>query len=120
MIDESVLRRRPGGPDDGDGRAVMRGQLERLLAVGEQPNVTIRVLPFDAGLPPVTSGSFAVLGSPVRPGPDVVYLENKTRIFFLDGDDEVQRYARAHDFIGDMALTRDESRDVLRAALAAS
>jgi transcriptional regulator with XRE-family HTH domain len=114
VIDESVLHRRPGGAD---GRQVLRGQLERLLAVGERPNVTVRVLPFAAGLPPVTSGSFAVLDSPVRPAADVVYLENKTRIFFLDGDDEVQRYEKAFDHIAGMALPVEDSRTVLAAAL---
>jgi transcriptional regulator with XRE-family HTH domain len=117
VIDESVLHRTPASGDGTDPRAVLRGQLERLLAVGERPNVTIRVLPFSAGLPPVTSGSFAVLDSPVAPAPDVVYLENKTRIFFLDGDAEVQRYAAAYRHIEGMALPVPESRDVLTATL---
>jgi transcriptional regulator with XRE-family HTH domain len=119
VIDESVLHRRPAGVD-ADGRQVLRGQLERLLAVGERPNVTVRVLPFSAGLPPVTSGSFALLDSPVRPAADVVYLENKTRIFFLDGDDEVRRYESAFEHIAGMALPVDDSRDVLTGALARS
>ena len=117
VIDESVLLRVPTPGDAGEARAVMRGQLERLLTVGERPNVTIRVLPFAAGLPPVTSGSFAVLDSPVLPAPDVVYLENKTRIFFLDSDAEVQRYASAYEHIAGMALSVADSREVLAAAL---
>ncbi len=117
VIDESVLHRTPTSGDGTDPRAVMRGQLERLLAVGERPNVTIRVLPFAAGLPPVTSGSFAVLDSPVLPLPDVVYLENKTRIFFLDGDAEVARYASAAEHIAGMALSEADSRAVLSEAL---
>ena len=119
VIDESVLHRRPVGGDV-DARQVLRGQLERLLTVGERPNVTVRVLPFSAGLPPVTSGSFAVLDSPVRPAADVVYLENKTRIFFLDGDDEVQRYEKAFGHIAGMALPVEDSRAVLDEALARS
>jgi transcriptional regulator with XRE-family HTH domain len=117
VIDESVLHRLPPGAD---GRRVRRGQIERLLTVGERPNVTVRVLPFAAGLPPVTSGSFAVLDSPVRPGADVVYLENKTRIFFLDGDDEVQRYEKAFEHIAGMALSVADSRAALTDALARS
>lgn len=117
VVDESVLHRTPSSGDGSDARAVMRGQLERLLAVGERPHVTIRVLPFAAGLPPVTSGSFAVLDPLVATGPDVVYLENKTRIFFLDGDAEVARYAAAHEHIAGMALSVEDSRAVLTAAL---
>jgi hypothetical protein len=52
--------------------------------------------------------------------PDGVYLENKTRIFFLDGDDEVHRYERAFDHIAGMALPVEDSREVLGAALARS
>ena len=116
VIDESVLLRRPAG-SGADAGAILRGQIERLLAVAERPNVTIRVLPFAAGLPPDTSGSFAVLDSPVRPGADVVYLENKTRIFFLDGDGEVRRYEQAFEHIAGMALDPERSRDVLLVAL---
>ena len=119
VIDESVLRRRPTA-GDADPRLVLRGQLERLLTVGERSNVSVRVLPFEAGLPPVTSGSFAVLDSPVRPAADVVYLENKTRIFFLDGDDEVARYEHAFEHIAGMALPVEESSAVLEGALARS
>jgi hypothetical protein len=95
----------------------MRQQLERLLAVAEQPNATVQVLPFAAGLPPVTAGSFSVLESRATGTADVVYLENKTRIFFLDGDDEVRRYEQAFDHIAGMALPVGDSREVLRAAL---
>ena len=52
--------------------------------------------------------------------PDGVHLENKTRIFFLDGDDEVHRYERAFDHIAGMALPVEDSREVLGAALARS
>jgi len=103
VIDESVLRRqvrRDGGIDP----AVMRGQLERLVGVAARANVTIQVLPFAAGLPPVTSGSFSVLESHAMRAPDVVYLENKTRIFFLDAETEVHRYSRDFDVLSAMAL----------------
>ena len=49
--------------------------------------------------------------------PDVVYLENKTRIFFLDGEAEVHRYTQAFDLISRTALDPAASRDVIEAAL---
>ena len=61
------------------------------------------------GLPPVTAGSFSVLESRATGAPDVVYLENKTRVFFLDSEAEVQRYGRAFDLLSRMALGPDES-----------
>ncbi len=116
VVDESVLHRRVLAGSD--SRAVMRQQLERLLAVAEQPNATVQVLPFAAGLPPVTAGSFSVLESRATGTADVVYLENKTRIFFLDTEAEVHRYDRAFDMVSEMALDPDESAAVVRRALA--
>jgi transcriptional regulator with XRE-family HTH domain len=113
VIDESVLHRRVH-PDPG----VMRGQLQRLLDVAEQPNVTVQVLPFDAGAPPVTAGSFSVLESRATGSEDVVYLENKTRIFFLDGEAEVHRYRRGFDLLAEMALDPGRSADRIRRTLA--
>jgi hypothetical protein len=63
VLDESVLRRSVGGDD------VMRGQFARLLAVGERPNVRIRVLPFGAGAHLLRGGSFTVLDFPKAPAP---------------------------------------------------
>jgi transcriptional regulator with XRE-family HTH domain len=117
VIDESVLRRRvlpAGGAED---RGVLRGQLVQLIEVAQRPNVTIQVLPFTAGLPPVTAGSFSVLESLATGTPDVVYLENKTRIFFLDTEVEVHRYVRAFDLISSLALDPDDSVAMLRGAL---
>ena len=68
------------------------------------------MLPFAAGLPPVTSGSFSVLDSRATRAPDVVYLENKTRVFFLDSETEVQRYTQAFELLGGMALSVEDSR----------
>jgi len=117
VVDESVLRRCVVPGDAERDAAVRRGQLERLAAVAARPNVTLQVLPFAAGLPPVTAGSFSVLDSPATAAPDVVYLENKTRIFFIDAEAEVHRYTRAFDLISEMALDAAASLDLLRTEL---
>jgi transcriptional regulator with XRE-family HTH domain len=113
VLDESVLRRTAAAPGQGPGTAVRRGQLEWLAAVAVRPNVTIQVLPFDAGLPPVTSGSFSVLESRATRAPDVVYLENKTRVFFIDSESEVHRYTQAFDLLSDMALDPQRSLELI-------
>jgi transcriptional regulator with XRE-family HTH domain len=117
VLDESVLRRAACAPGEDDGNAVLRDQLERLVEVAARPNVTIQVLPFSAGLPPVTAGSFSVLESRATGTPDVVYLENKTRVFFLDSEAEVERYGRAFDLLSSMALDPEESLEVIASAL---
>jgi hypothetical protein len=109
VLDESVLHRAAGAPGTSDGATVLRGQLEWLAEVAGRPNVTLQVLPFDAGLPPVTAGSFSVLESRATGTPDVVYLENKTRIGFVDGEAEVHRYGRAFELLTEMALDPDAS-----------
>jgi hypothetical protein len=63
-----------------------------------------------------TAGSFSVLESRATRAPDVVYLENKIRVFYLDSETEVHRYSRAFDLISAMALDPEASRDVIRRA----
>jgi transcriptional regulator with XRE-family HTH domain len=118
VLDESVLRRAAAAPGQDGGGTVLRGQLEWLAAAADRPNVTIQVLPFAAGLPPVTAGSFSVLESRATGAPDVVYLENKTRVFFLDAEAEVQRYGRAFDLLSNMALDQEESLALVRTTAA--
>jgi hypothetical protein len=114
-----VLRRSVVPGDAARDTAIRRGQLERLVRVAAEPGVTLQVLPFSAGLPPVTAGSFAVLDSPASGAADVVYLENKTRIFFIDAEAEVHRYTRAFDLISELALDPSASVALLERELAA-
>jgi hypothetical protein len=67
------------------------------------------VLPYTAGIPPVSAGSFSVLESRATGAPDVVYLENRTRIFFVDAAPEVDRYARDFELLTEIALPQKES-----------
>src|SRR5918997_6329887 len=55
ILDEAVLQRPVGGEQ------VMCGQLKRLLADAQRPNITIQVLPFSVGAHRATDGSFVVL-----------------------------------------------------------
>jgi transcriptional regulator with XRE-family HTH domain len=86
VVDEAALRRPVGG------REVMRGQLERLIEATKLPNVTLQVLPFDAGAHPAMLGSFSILRFADRALPDVVYLEHLTNAVYLDKRDEVEWY----------------------------
>jgi transcriptional regulator with XRE-family HTH domain len=86
VVDEAALRRPVGGP------GVMRGQLERLLDATKLPNVTLQILPFDAGAHPAMVGAFSILRFADRELPDVVYLEHLTNAVYLDKRAEVERY----------------------------
>lgn len=109
VVDEAVLRRAVGPADDPAASRAWYGQLEHLATVARWPTVSIRVLPFSAGIPPVSAGSFSLLESRATGTPDVVYLENKTRISFVDGEREVDRYARDAAMLTSMALSPTES-----------
>jgi transcriptional regulator with XRE-family HTH domain len=93
VVDEAALRRPVGG------REVMRGQLERLTEAAKLPNVTLQVLPFDAGAHPAMLGAFSILRFADRALPDVVYLEHLTNAVYLDKRDEVERYLDVMEFV---------------------
>lgn len=112
-LNEAVLRRPVGGT------TVMAGQLRHLLKVGEYPNVTIKVVPFGAGLHlGVMSGPFGILrfplngeGSPTEP--PTVYADGYTGDLYLDKASEVARYEAAFDNIWNAALDDQASRDLI-------
>lgn len=59
IVDESVFHRVIGGPE------VMREQLERVREMNRQPNITVQVLPYTAGMHiGMRLGSFSVLEFP--------------------------------------------------------
>lgn len=122
VLDEAVLlRAAAAGPDragesmvvDPDPAAIRRDQLAHLLAAARWPAVTIQVLPLAAGIPPVSAGSFSILESAATGAADLVYLENKTRISFVDGEAEVDRYARDHRLLTELALPPADSADLI-------
>jgi DNA-binding XRE family transcriptional regulator len=86
VVDEAALRRPVGG------RAIMRSQLERLIAATKLPNVTLQILPFAGGAHPAMVGAFSILRFTDRELPDVVYLEHLTNAVYLDKRDEVEKY----------------------------
>jgi transcriptional regulator with XRE-family HTH domain len=86
VVDEAALRRPVGG------REVMRAQLERLAEATKLPNVTLQVLPLEAGAHPAMVGAFSVLRFAGQELPDVVYLEHLTNAAYLDKRDEVEKY----------------------------
>ncbi|MEV6805815.1 helix-turn-helix transcriptional regulator [Streptomyces sp. NPDC051132] len=75
VMEEAVLRQRLGG------RAVMRGQLERILLVGQRPNVQIQVMPHEAEEHPALSGRFTLIET--TKGRRIAYVEayKNSRLF---------------------------------------
>jgi transcriptional regulator with XRE-family HTH domain len=86
VIDESVVRRVIGGPD------AMNEQLRHLIETAQLPNVTLQILPFDAGEHPFLGGSAALLEFPETTHLDVVYLEGIAGDYYEEQPSEVARY----------------------------
>ncbi len=107
VINEGALRRVVGGPE------VMRHQLRRLVEASELPNVTLRVLPFQAGAHPGVDGSFTVLEFSDPGDPRIVYLDRMTDSNYLDGLRDVAAYRHAHERLRVAAQSPSDSREMI-------
>ncbi|MFE3445854.1 helix-turn-helix domain-containing protein [Nocardia sp. NPDC059180] len=114
ILFESALCRVVGG------REVMAVQLRHLADAGTRPNITVRVLPFSAGMPTGDQiGPFVILefdtdsqGNPVEP--TIVYAENYTSDMYSEKVGIVERYQQAYALLRDAALDEVASRSLLR------
>jgi hypothetical protein len=111
VLDEAVLRRPAGRP------GVMRRQLQHLLQVAERPNVTIQVIPFQAGAHAAAGGAFSILRFAESDLPDVVYLEQLTSALYLDKGADVHQYTAAMDHIAATSTTPEQTTDLIRSML---
>ncbi|KAA2266987.1 helix-turn-helix domain-containing protein [Solihabitans fulvus] len=112
VIDEAVIRRVIGGPD------IMREQLQRLLELGEWPNVTIQVLPFGAGAIGTMSGPVTILEFPDPEDPPNVYLEHPAGGEWVEDPDAVSGFMSVFDGAVAAALSASESAALISAAIA--
>ncbi|MFF3937682.1 helix-turn-helix domain-containing protein [Streptomyces phaeofaciens] len=110
VVNEGALRNVIGD------RAVMRDQIEHVLAAAELPTVTVQVLPFDSGTYPAT-GSFTMLGFPAAEDPDIVYRDGITDATYLEGEHHVREYTRAFDGLRAAALSPRRSTHLIEAVL---
>jgi hypothetical protein len=74
------------------------------MEVARRPNVTVRILPFSAGMLRAHAGHFVVLEFPDTLGADLVYVEGHAGETYLDS-------------AGDVTLYKGVFADVLRQAL---
>ena len=112
-LNEAILRRPVGGPD------VMAGQLGSLAEASASPNVSLRIVPFSAGLHRgLMTGPFELLRFPVNGSgedsePATVYADGFTGALYLDKPHEVERYANAFESIWSAALDEAASTDLI-------
>lgn len=106
VVDEAALRRPVGGP------GIMAAQCHHLAQLTELENVTIRVVPIDAGAHRgMNSGPFGILRFPLRGDgtplePDTVYVEGYAGALYLDEPPKVARFDTV--FADLLDIVRDE------------
>ncbi|NLU70619.1 helix-turn-helix transcriptional regulator [Streptomyces sp. HNM0574] len=86
VIDEAALQRPLGGKE------VMREQIEHLIKVSEEPNITVQIAPFQIGGLAAAGGPVTILRFLEPDLPDIVYLEQLTSSLYLEKREEVENY----------------------------
>ncbi len=101
VLDEAVLRRPVGGP------AVMREQLAAIVQAVELPNVTVRIVPREAGAHAGLSGAFSLIEAGDQP--PVTYVDSPAGNLLLHKDRDVQQLASIYDRVRAKTLDTRES-----------
>lgn len=106
VLSEAVIRTKVGGTD------VMREQLNWLVQASAMPNLTVQVLPFEAGAHAGMDGPFVIVEF-AQPDPAVVYLEQASSGLVLEDEADIRRYTLIFGSLTSKALTSTQSRAFL-------
>lgn len=110
ILDEGILRRTV------DRRSVMRDQLRKLADVAAEPQMTVQILPLDAGGGAGLEGPFTLLTLP-EPAPDVLCGEGVvTGIVFVEDREHVRKCMLRFGMLTQLALPRAESLEMISEA----
>ncbi|GII54699.1 transcriptional regulator [Planotetraspora thailandica] len=101
VMPEAVLRYRLAPLD------VMRGQLDRLLAVTTLPNVEFGIIPFEAPLPSALVNSFYIYND------SIVGVATRTKDLLLRDADDVAFYAQSFEEFCEVAAFREAARALI-------
>ena len=108
IIEESVLTR-PIGDDEALAR-----QLNHLADSAARPNITVRVVPTEAGLHQGLNGPFVIMDYDDEAS--LVLVEHKIANVFFDEQEHIDGYAAAWEELSRLAHDEDASVEVVRAA----
>ncbi|WP_436778368.1 helix-turn-helix domain-containing protein [Yinghuangia sp. YIM S09857] len=107
-LDEAAVRRVVGSPE------LMADQLEHVLAHAEKAHVTVRVVPFDAGVHPGLRGPLALYGLRAEHGRFVVYQESWAGGMFTRDEPTVDHARTVFNRLHAIALDAEDSAVFLR------
>lgn len=114
LLHEAVLRRVVGNPK------IMSTQLKYIADASTNPNISIGIVPFSAGVPLGTQiGPFVILefgtdrrGKPIEP--TTVFTENHIGELYSEKVRTIDRYRQAYAALQQVALDEVDSRALLR------
>ena len=106
VLDEAALHRAVGGRD------VMGAQLDRLVDISSDPNVTIQVIPYEAGAHPAMDSTFNILDF-AGAVPSVVYVEGLSGWRYLERPAEINKYQQVFGILRGLSLSPKGSIDLI-------
>lgn len=101
LIDESALYRKVGS------HIIMQAQLARIIEVSEMPNITIQVVPYEAGAHPGLNNTFSLLEFDDPQQSPVAFIENENMggAVFLERPAEIEKFREALEHLRAAALS---------------
>ena len=111
IVDEAALRRPMGGKD------VLAGQIQRLMDLVSEPNITLQVMPFKYGGHAAEGGAFHIMRFPEADLPDMVYVEYLTGALYIEKPEEVERYAAVMERLSVAGTSPERTREILAGLL---
>lgn len=111
VLDEAVIRRVVGGRD------VMRGQLERLREISQDPRVTLQVLSFSVGAHMAAYGSFSLFAPSDPAFPVTASTDRPAGTLIEDDPSDISRYTMIFNHLRATSLNPGESSALISEAM---
>jgi hypothetical protein len=104
VLDEAAIRRAAGDRD------IALGQIDRLASLAARPNITIEVVPFDAGLHRGMLEAFVILEFPEPEDSDVLLIETSRDVVIShDEAGDISGYLEVFEDLRGISLGTDGS-----------
>ncbi len=112
VVDEAVLQRLVGNRD------IMKAQLQHLVESIEQPNVTVRIIPFGAGMYRSMGLPFVILSFREPSDPDIVMAETLAGEKQFEEAEEIAMFNAVYDELDALTLGDEGSARRIKALMA--
>jgi hypothetical protein len=106
VVDEAALRRRIGSS------AIMKAQLDQLIARSSLPNISLQVIPFDRGSYKSIAGGYSILGFSGQLT-EIVHVEGLFGYIYLERPQDIERYKDAFLHAQSVASSGQESIELI-------